>query len=96
MTGKAVGPRVVLLLVLLLIAGPAGAVPFEITYTGRLLENGNPVEGPLSLSFGIFPSPSGGGASWSETHDSVQITGGMFTVQLGSVTPLDPVIFDDP
>lgn len=80
---------------LLFAAFPLAAdVPGVITYQGFLAEDGTPVHGTRSLNFHIYDIPSGGVALWSETHVDVAVEMGVFSVRLGSVTPLDALSFD--
>ncbi len=74
-----------------------GAIPQAITYQGWLTDDtGSPVaDGNYSLTFKIYDAASGGTSLWSETHPSVAVAGGLFKVQLGSVTPITPA-FDAP
>lgn len=55
---------------------------------GTAVDNGN-----YSITFKLYESQSGGTAIWSETHDNVQVTGGIYSVILGEITPLG-VAFD--
>ncbi|MEM7370880.1 MAG: phage tail protein [Bacteroidota bacterium] len=55
-------------------------VPDKISYQGILYENAQPFTGSKKFSFTI--------GSWTETHDTVQITNGRYIVQLGSIMPL--------
>ncbi len=74
-----------------------GAIPQAITYQGLLTDDtGSPVaDGNYSLTFKIYDAASGGTNLWSETQPSVAVVGGLFKVQLGSVTPIT-VAFDAP
>ncbi len=68
----------------------AFAIPRQINYQGKLTDStGVALNGPYTMVFRIYDSPSGGTALWSETHDSVFITKGLFDVVLGETTPLD-------
>ena len=58
--------------------------------------NGQPVtDGAYALTFKIYTSEAGGTAIWTETQPAVQITGGVYSAVLGSVSPLTPA-FDVP
>jgi hypothetical protein len=67
-----------------------GQAPQTITYQGLLTDNAGTVvaDGDYSLTFRIFDAETGGTELWSETQPSVAVGGGLFKVQLGSVTPL--------
>jgi len=70
-------------------------IPRTINYQGKLTNTiGVAINGSYSLTFRIFDVESGGTALWSETHFSVPITKGMFSVILGSETALN-LPFDD-
>jgi hypothetical protein len=88
-------------LCLLLVAGAiwaAGAttgtdavtIPQLINYQGKLTDPaGNLVpDGNYSITFEIFDVLTGGTALWSETQGSVAVSGGLFNVLLGTVTPI--------
>lgn len=58
--------------------------------------NGQPAnDGAYALTFKIYTSEAGGTAIWTETQPAVQITGGVYSAVLGSVSPLTPA-FDVP
>ena len=64
--------------------------PATIPYQGQLTDHeGSPVDraGGVALVFRIYSGPVGGTARWSETHESVSVAGGRFSVLLGSRTP---------
>ncbi len=70
-------------------------VPSQVNYQGRLSDpSGNPLTDTVSLTFSIHESPGGGISIWSETHPSVPVVDGIFTVVLGRFTPLDESVFD--
>jgi hypothetical protein len=64
-----------------------------INYQGRLTDdNGDPITGTPSMTFVIY---DGGGISkWSETHPSVQVDDGLFSVILGSAAALPDSVFN--
>jgi hypothetical protein len=87
-------------LVMVLVLGlglASGQVPQMITYQGLLTDDAaSPVaDGSYNLTFRIYDAETGGTELWSETQPSVAVSGGLFKVQLGSVTPL-ALEFDDP
>jgi len=64
------------------------AVPQKINYQGYLTDShGVPVHGAISILFSIYDSPSGGTALWRETQN-VQVTNGLYSVNLGDVLPM--------
>ena len=77
------------------IAPASAAVPSVINYQGRLTDNSPqqaPVSGTPTMEFSIWDALIGGSSLWSETQ-SVQVTGGLFNVMLGQVTPIPPTVF---
>jgi len=77
--------------------GLTQTVPNVIDYQGSLTDtDGLPVEGTVSLTFGIYSSETDGTLLWSETQNPVAVTDGLFHVLLGSVTPLPESLFDSP
>ena len=59
-------------------------IPKTITYQGYLSDStGNPIQGNVDLTFGLTDS------TWQEQHPGVSVNQGVFTVNLGSITPFD-------
>src|SRR5215472_12247431 len=85
------------LLGLALLAAPRSAesaITTLITYQGFLKDNaGNPINSTETLTFSLFSGPTGGTALWTEAHTGVAVTGGLFSVQLGSITVFPPDLF---
>ncbi len=76
---------------LLLFAPAARAeVPSTMSYQGRLTDGGgiNVPDGAYDLTFALYDVSSGGAALWTETQAGVTVTNGMFSIVLGSTTPL--------
>jgi hypothetical protein len=67
------------------------AVPQIISYEGYLTDlSHEPVNGTVSIVFGLYSTPTGTDAPlWTETQGSVAVTNGVYSVLLGSVTPID-------
>lgn len=94
--------RTTLLITILLLAmsiASSAAVPPMISYQGKLMQpSGAPVpDGTYSIQFAIYDDPASielAHKLWGETNANVQVKGGLFSVLLGSVTPLPPSIFD--
>jgi len=61
------------------------AVPHQISYQGKLMENDEPVSGTKSMIFTID--------AWSETN-SVAVNDGLYSVELGSAVPIPASTFD--
>ncbi len=60
--------------------------PDLMNYQGKLTDaQGNLIGGSNSVSFSFFTAPAGGESVWTEVHDSVEVTQGLFSVVLGSV-----------
>ena len=72
-------------------------VPLIISHQGQLLDaNHNPVNDPHDLTFYLYDDPVAGNLLWAEDHIAVTFDDGLYAVQLGSITPLDPILFDQP
>jgi len=65
----------------------AQEIPQKISYQGKLFENSVPVNGTKSITFTI--------GSWSETHSSVQVSDGLYSVTLGETTPIPVSVFNN-
>jgi|GEM_PF-7040549 len=76
-----------LLINLTLFNAYAQEIPQIISYQGKLLENGLPVSGTKSMTFTI--------GTWSETHSSVELVDGLYSVQLGSINSIPTSLFDN-
>jgi parallel beta-helix repeat protein len=77
---------------------PVSAAPTTMNFQGRLADaSGNTVaDGTYNMQFRLFTVSSGGSATWTETRettDRVQVTNGLFSVQLGAVTPITASLF---
>jgi hypothetical protein len=66
----------------------AQEIPQKISYQGKLLENGSPVTDTKDITFSI-------GSLWTETHQGVQITNGLYSVTLGTSTPIPINLFNE-
>lgn len=73
----------------------AQGAPMLMTYQGRLTDPaGNPITAPgVPMSFRILDGASA--PVWAEAHAGVAVDKGIFSVTLGSVTPLSPAHFAD-
>ncbi len=68
----------------------AQVVPGAFPFQGLLLDAaGQPVTDTVDLEFALFPVISGGTALWSESHPGVLAVDGVYSVNLGSVVPID-------
>ena len=83
------------MIVLLAVIAANAQVPQLINYQAILTNpDGDPIDGTRSIRFSIHDSETGGTELWSETQD-VTITDGLFSILLGSVTPIPYSVFDD-
>jgi hypothetical protein len=84
----------------LLQANTASTQTTTISYQGHLTDNaGEPVNGDLPMTFTLYDAPTSGTAVWTEERsgsNTVPVTAGLFSVSLGSVTPLDTTLFGEP
>ena len=72
------------------------AIPNTINYQGYLTDSiGNPLDGTVDMVFSIYDVDTGGSPLWTETQTGVVVTDGLFSVNLGEVTPLS-IPFDVP
>ena len=70
------------------------SVPRTMTYQGILKDNeGNPYDGVLTVEFKIYNVESGGSSLWYEPQD-IEFVDGYFTVELGTINPLN-LSFDE-
>ncbi|MCK5525119.1 MAG: hypothetical protein KAI83_18480 [Thiomargarita sp.] len=72
------------------ISSLAFAVPVTTNYQGYL-ENtdGEPLDATVNMTFALYDTAQGGNALWTETHQQVEVTHGVFSLILGSTTPFD-------
>lgn len=86
--------RLFLLLVLSVCPLAWAAPPSTLGFQGNLADlNGSPVSATLAITFRLYGVQSGGTELWSETQPGVVVSGGIFTVELGKVTPLPSAVF---
>lgn len=70
-----------------------GSSKTTINYQGYLTDSsGNPVNDPLDMVFRLYNVESGGEALWTETQSAVAVSDGLFSVLLGSGTPISTEI----
>jgi hypothetical protein len=76
-------------MILPLAAQAFAAVPQTINYQGYLKNGTAPASGPLGITFSLYSSnPPRSNHVWRETQTSVAVTNGIYSTQLGSVTPI--------
>jgi hypothetical protein len=70
-------------------------IPLKINYQGRLsTSQGIPSNGSYKIEFRIYDDPTAGNLKWSETDDPISVANGVFSVMMGSNTPVDNTVFD--
>ena len=85
---------VLVALLTVMVSFPAWAVPGLINYQGKLTDSGgNALNGTFSMTFRLYNASSGGSSLWSEIQ-SVQVIDGIYSIELGSVSPLPADLFD--
>ena len=92
------GRALALALILIPIIG-ASAVSSDtvlVNYQGRLTDSGgDPLDTTVSMTFAIYAQMTGiGPAMWQESYSAVQVSTGLFSVILGSVSPLPDSVFN--
>ena len=86
--------RLFLLAALVVPSLAAAEAPLSFTHQGRLLDAaGEPADTPVNLTFSLYTTAVDGTAFWQETHAAVEPSSGYYTVELGSLTSLDPAQF---
>lgn len=88
--GGSVVRVVVLLASLLLLATSVQAqAPSQVPFQGLLLDaGGTPVNDSVDLEFELFDALVAGTSLWSESHLGVIVVDGVYSVNLGSTTPM--------
>jgi hypothetical protein len=72
----------------------ARLVPKLLNYQGYLTNTlGSPIDDTLDMSFKIFDAATVGNELWSETQTNVPVERGVFSVLLGSGTPIPDTVF---
>ncbi|MFH2049049.1 MAG: tail fiber domain-containing protein [bacterium] len=66
-----------------------------ISYQGKLSNSsGDPLTGNFDITFKLYSTQIGSTALWSETHNGVSVSNGLFNIILGSQTPLMDTILN--
>jgi len=82
-----------LIISLILISSSLAQDTLLISYQGRLTDDGgNPINGTPSIAFTIYDGSSV--SKWIETHPTVQVEGGLFSVILGSQSAMPDSVFN--
>ena len=80
----------VIIVIILGLAFAYGQIPQEMTFQGFLTDNaGLPLTGQYDLTFRICDANAGGNVLWTEDQAGVDVDNGLFSVVLGSVTPIN-------
>ena len=70
--------------------------PQTVNYQGYLTDSsGQAITSSLNMTFRLHTTDTGASFEWEETQ-LINVTNGLFSVELGSITPLDPSYFDNP
>jgi hypothetical protein len=64
------------------LSAPQAQLGTSFTYQGRLTDGGSPADGEVDLRFGLYDAASGGNLLGTVTVPDLQVTAGLFTVQL--------------
>ena len=78
---------VLLLLIMLTMPFALAEAPRTIGYSGQLKNGDEYVNGEIDMSFAFFADASSDEVLWQETHPSVEVDQGFFSVSLGSINP---------
>jgi hypothetical protein len=84
---------------ILLLVTSAGAMKVKslLSYQGRLTDDtGVPLSGSYDITFRIYDSETGGSLLWEESHSSVPVSDGLFSVVLGTIEDITPEDLADP
>ncbi|MCH7698568.1 MAG: tail fiber domain-containing protein [Chloroflexi bacterium] len=79
-------------------ASPGPAPVNLMNFQGELTDpsTGDPVaDGTYSIRFSVWDADAAGSEEWNETQPAVSVSGGLFSVLLGSVTPLTADVFGE-
>jgi hypothetical protein len=85
----------VLCLTALSAASLAVQLPMRLNFQGKLLDPATnlPRNGTFDLGFKLYRQASGGAQIYGETQANVAVNNGVFSVQIGAVTPLNQDLF---
>jgi len=75
----------------LAIAAVCFAAPVEnvISFQGKIVEGGTPVDGARNITFRLYDVAVGGTHLWEETHIGVPVVGGLFNRELGATVTFE-------
>jgi len=69
-------------------------VPRLINYQGTITGSGGPLDGTYDLTFYVYADSTGGSPLWTELHDNVPVTYGLFNVILGRYVSIPDPLFE--
>jgi hypothetical protein len=76
------------------VAGVRAQAPAQLSIQGYIEDGGNPVNTPQTIELSLHTAVSGGTQLFLETHPSVAVTDGVYTIPLGSIADLTGVDFN--
>jgi hypothetical protein len=80
----------------LLLSTALSEVPQMINYQGKLTTpQGALIDTTVRMTFAIYPVSTDGIPLWSETHNSVVVEKGIFSILLGSITSIPSQVFEE-
>src|SRR5688500_5101621 len=89
-------PVTLVALALLTSVAASAQVPKRIGYQGRLLKaDGVPATGALRFTFTLYDAQTGGAPLWTE-EQTLALSEGLYSTQLGAVVPLAASLFGSP
>ena len=91
---KCIMLSIILLFVLIVNANSQNDFPRIIQYQGIISEDNKLINGPADVTFTIYNAEKNGVALWEETHTGVEVSKGVFTVQIGSINELNDLQFN--
>ena len=71
-------------------------VPTTISYQGRLTDSsGDPIDTTITMVFSICNDSAATICVWGESQPGVEVVNGLFTVNMGSVSPIPATVFNN-
>ncbi len=81
---------ILLFALLVNIVWTSAEIPHQINYQGHLTDDlGMPLSGEYDFTFGLYDAEFDGEELWTEAHENVMVSEGIFHVLLGSVNPVE-------
>ncbi len=79
-----------LFVILILLSVAFAEIPATLSYQGKITDtDGIGLNGTYPVTFKIYDVETGGTELWSESHGSILVNKGLFSVILGNITPLE-------